>query len=217
MKLFIIPGGGDPESEDYKKGFELIETEAIKREFEDMHIFKFPGHFSLTGDQEFLNQKVAASIVEEKLLEREKQHLPYVIFSRSYGCGVAMEVLSKQTLPNLQRIVLWGPTPILGIYKATVFDKDKIEKAKITKGCYVNYETYKSCNPVEIQLLNYNGEHQLYIGAGSLDEHCKPEFLDFLEKYIGKRKKMKYIRIPKLKHEVTEFNEEYINLIFGRQ
>jgi len=93
MKLFIISWGGKPA-------------------FEDINISKFLGHFNFRSG--IFESKVAASIIREKLLEWEKQNLPCSIFSRSCGCDVAIEVLSKQILPNLQRIVLWWASTDFG-------------------------------------------------------------------------------------------------------
>lgn len=220
MILFIIPGGGDPENGEYKKGFELIRSEAEKRNFSEINIFKFPGHFSFTRDKGYLNQKVASGIVLQGLSKAEERKQEYAIFSRSFGCGITLELLLKYDFSHLKRVVLWGPAPIISIYTAAVYDTNGIEKAKKDKGCYLNFETYKTCTPLEIQLLEYQGKHNIYIGAGSEDIYCKPIFFDFLKQYIGKENlKRKCIllnpHIKGLKHEVTEYNEEYIDLIFG--
>lgn len=216
MKLFIVPGGGDPESELYKQGFDLIKEEATKRGFESVFVFKFPGHFSLTGDKEFLNQKVAKEIVLKEILKAEEAKTDYNLFGRSYGCGVIMELLLNHKFNHLKRVVLWGPSPILNIYRVTVFDKVAIEIAKKEKGCFVNEESYTSCNPFEIQLLEYHGKQKVIICAGKLDKHCKPVFFDFLKSYLGEKENITIeTPIEKLEHEVTGHNEQYINLIFG--
>ncbi|MBK7932034.1 MAG: hypothetical protein IPK01_00790 [Acidobacteria bacterium] len=138
-----------------------------------------------------------------------------MIFARSYGCGVVMSLLLEHELQHLVRTVLWGPTPIVGIYRVTVHDKEAIEQAKTKKGCFVDDSTYKSCVPFEIQLLCYEGSNLLNIGAGSLDKHCRPSYFTFLESYTGPKTNVSYTMISGLAHEVTERDERYAQFIFG--
>lgn len=214
MKLLIIPGGGDPESTDYKLGFDLLRDEAAVRGFEDVFIFKFPGHSSWNGEKSFHNQKVSSEILAAELLKMEKLNLSYMLYARSYGCGIVMKVILENSLPNLKRVVLWGPSPIVAIYKATVLDKALIENAKKHKGCFLSEETYLSCDPFEIQLLNYNGNHIINVGAGTEDTFCKPVFFSFLNDYI-KLNNVTFTTISGLAHEVTVRDKRYLDFVFG--
>lgn len=134
MKLIIVPGGGDSASPIYKKGFDLIIDEAEKRGINEHEILRFPGHFSLTGNSQFLNQVTAAEATLKSLQEPEKAGREYMIFARSFGCGVVMSLLLNHSLPNLKRTVMLGPTPDVGIYKVTIYDIDKDRASKEGKG-----------------------------------------------------------------------------------
>lgn len=211
MKLFIVPGGGDPEAEAYRKGFALIESQARRREYDEVFIFKFPGHFSLTGRNAAHNQKTAAQKVSRKLLQTEAAGVQYTIFARSYGCGVVMSVLLKHRLPNLQHILLWGPTPAIGIYEVTVYHQNAIKRAKREKGCFVDSSSYESCLPLDIQLLEYKGSHTLNLWSGTRDEHCRRTYFPFLRDYLGERADLKYSRVRVF---VTRLPSIYLDLVF---
>ena len=214
MKLIIVPGGGDPVSPIYKKGFELVMDEAEKRGITEHKILSFPGHFSCTGDSQFLSQVTAAEITLETLQGLEEEGSEYMIFARSFGCGVVMSLLLDHSFRNLKRTVMWGPTPAVGIYEVTVHDTEKIERAKKEKGCYVDETTYASCVPFEVQLLRYQGPNILNIGAGSLDRHCNTTYFPFLESYVGPKDTVCFTSISGLDHEVTEYDERYMQLLF---
>ncbi len=164
-----------------------------------------------------MNQQVAKDIVLKEVLKAESERIPYNLFGRSYGCGIIMELLLNNKFTYLNRVVLWGPSPIVNIYRVTVFEKAAIEIAKKEKGCFVNEESYTSCNPFEIQLLKYEGPQKIIIGTGKLDKHSKPVFIDFLKAYVGEKESVFFEKpIDDVGHEITSYNEQYINLIFGK-
>jgi len=212
--LIIIPGGGDPKNGDYKKGFDLIKKEAEKIGFTSVKILKFPGHYSFSGDSEYLNQDTAANVLSAKLKKLEAQKTHYSIVARSYGCGVTMQVLLQNEFKYLQNVKLWGPTPILGMYKVILSDPKNIPYAA-TKGCILNKDTYYSCDPFEVQLMKYKGNISIDIGAGTLDKHCKPSFIQYLIEYIEPNPMISYHHISGLHHEVISFDERYFKFIFG--
>ena len=213
-KLLIIPGGGDPASPLYKKGFDLVKEEALKRGFESVEILKFPGHLSYSDEELFLNQEIASKILIDYLKILEKKGLHYTIFGRSYGCGVILRALSNLNLYKLESIKLWGPVPILGLYQVILGLPENILIAK-EKGCNLNIESFNSCIPFEIQLFKYNNTIPLKIGIGSLDKYSKPSFYNFLEEYIPIKENVSYTILEGLEHEVLEKNEGYFNFIFN--
>jgi hypothetical protein len=215
-KLFILPGGGDPENEKYKRGFDLIKGEAISRGINEIEILKYPGHSSYDEGIGVLNQEIATEIVRASLLKSEELKEPYMVYARSYGCGVIMKLILEVNLKYLHRIVLWGATPIVEIYRLTVLESEIIESSKTEKGCYVSEETYRTCEPFEIQLLKYKGKKSIYIGAGTNDKLCKPVYFNFLSNYIL-NSNISFTQISGLEHEVTEYDERYIQFVFGNK
>ncbi len=214
--LFIFPGGGDPECFDYKAGFDLIEEQAKLRGYTVIKIFKYPGHFSYTGQNEFLNLKTAKETVLPYILEAETKGIEYDFYARSYGCGVVMDILLNNTLNFLNKVTLWGPVPIVHMYEVCIHDASAVSYARERKGCWLNDDSFHSVEPFEIQLMKYNGKQILQLGTGELDIHCKPIFFEFLVSYIPDNSKFRVMTIKGLKHEVISFNADYINLIFEK-
>jgi len=211
--LIIIPGGGDPENEIYKKSFQLIKEEALLQGFSNVEVLSFPGHKSYSEKETFLNQKESSIILTKYFNDLESKNIKYSVFARSYGCGVLMASLLENDFPGLVDVKLWGPVPVLCLYDAILGQPENIEKAK-SKGCFLNSESFNSCEPFEIQVYRYSRPLIIKIGVGTLDKYSKLSFYNFLIDYTNNKKNINYTIINGLEHEVLSKNLEYFNFIF---
>jgi hypothetical protein len=213
-KLLVLAGAGDPISDMYLPVYRLIEFEAKKRENEVI-ILSYPGHVSVSNYDCDLEVNSSLKVLNHEIVKLERQKLKYNIFCRSYGCFVIMSYLLKNDLKYVDRIVLWGPSPSIVVYDTTVFDQECILNAKKNKGSNLSLKTFNSIEPFEISLLKYNKANKIIIATGSEDKHCKREYFNFLRAYI-KNDLIKFKIIKGISHEVVEYNEEYIKMIFGK-
>lgn len=214
--LFVLPGGGDPNFELYKKVYYIISHFSPRNEYENVEILSYPGHLSFSESNNDLEVQSSVESVINYFLDKENKKESYDVICRSYGCSVFMNILLDCNLQYVDKITFWGPSPYLNYYKVIMKDEEVGTEIGLEKGVRLSSKTFNSIAPIEIQLMKYKGTQTIRIGTGELDKHCKPIFLDFLNEYLDKDKRFVYQVIPGVGHEVDYPNEEYLKYLFGK-
>lgn len=216
MKIIVFSGGADPYTT-YKDVYKLLENEANKRGFTEFILKNYPGHFSY-DDCSVLSVAGTVKIIHSSILELEKKKEPYLVLCRSYGCHPFVEYLKNKhlNLSYLKKVVLWAPCPYYLWYSYLIKNFEETKNMLEGKDVRITKEWFGEIYPIELSVNEISADFpfNIYITSGTLDNDYSEHFHNLL-KGINKNPKISFPeRIEGLKHSVTEYNKEYIDLIF---
>lgn len=208
--LVIVPGGGDPNNLKYKKTYDLIIRKndfnkkckiGIDKYYDRIDIIPLYGHETYNNENDVITYwdcKLSAEIISSKLtkLDSDNEIDSYDIFARSGGCYVTLMSFKKTTPKKLGKIIFYGPATFDEV--KTLF-KDQYEETKIScvkKGLYINENTFKSFDPFENLICDYNLNNKIEVGFGKYDDYSNWVYADYISSVI-KLNKIKNIEVKK--------------------
>jgi hypothetical protein len=215
-KFLVIPGMSSPTNENYVDVYSLLEEEALKREY-DFEILYLPGQAGIEGEYGF--EKCAEAICERLVtLQQNENGLRFMALSA--GCPLLLSSLARLdkkgiTLPKIENIVLYGPSPYQQYWKSLTEENGMSKiglSTKVMKDCFKQWE------PIEYLLPRTKYVTKTVVG--SLDNYVPLFFLDYLSSLCAqsKNKLVTFHPIDGCGHNVkktTENNWEfYIDTIF---
>lgn len=216
MKLIIFPGAGDPEDECYRMVYDVIKNEALKRNFSEVIIAKYPRHHSCST-----NSKLTISSTVEVMLNQvnsiEKTNEEYIIICRSYGCSAFMSSLKLLNGKTnfLRKVIMWGATSYHTWHILGLRDIEKSIKRGKDKGVNIAKDFFKELYPIENSINEIdNIIFPIYFCSGDKDSFYTIEFHNYLRSIC----KNPNIHFPHLieneEHEIRNPKQEYFDLIF---
>lgn len=217
MKLIIFPGAGDPKDECYDIVYNVIKNEALKRNFSEVLIAKYPGHYSFNTNSK-LSISSTIKIMLKQINSIEETNEDYIVMCRSFGCTAfldTLKILNGKT-KFLRKVILWGATSFHTMYILGFRDIEKTIKKGKSKGVKITKDFFKEFYPIE-NSINEIGDvnFPIYFCSGENDSFYPIEF----HKYLRSICKNPNIHFPNLikneEHEITNHNNEYFNLIFN--
>jgi hypothetical protein len=212
--LLIIPGTGDPNHPKYIKVYELLKTHALNQGYIRVIIPTLFGHESHEY-KEHIHLTKNAELVSNEITILESLQQPYDVICRSYGCSVFFEFyrLSSLAFSNLNRVIMWGPSPYYIYYKFGLKQIENFaEKGKL-KGSILNEQLFKTMYPFELHVKEFNNDIDLTIATGTLDHYCSEAYLNYL-KNDNPDKKISFQILDNLPHAVEQENKPYLDLLF---
>jgi len=176
QRVLVLPGSSNPRgSEKYKKVIELIEDLAVQKGYE-CKLLNYPGQ---CGDS--VNALSYASALEAALAKCA-EYRPRWIISRSFGCWIAVGVLScvHQWVDACEGAILWGPG--LASTTARVWP-DRATRAREVEGhrqygTYLAEDFFETLPPIED--LVGTCRCNLRIARGTCDDLNTRKDLDYL-------------------------------------
>ena len=214
-----MPGSTDPNHKDskhdYSKRYRLVSDEALKRGYKSIEIISWIGQNS--GQNGIMNLDTASNYLKIKMIDLENGGTPYDIFAFSWGANVCLKTLFDIEEPNyLQRTVLWGIDEYWRMVKYFDPYTDTCETiiGLKKKGASIksDFLTYEFSN--EFLLCNYRHKNKVLVAFGENDDKSSPAFADYLKSFVTKSN-ISYHIVAEVGHVVSEYNEEYLNCLFG--
>lgn len=217
MKLLIFPGAGDPDYENYRFVYDLLKGEALKLDFSEVIVVKYPGHNSYKIKSE-LKISSTIKVMIKHIQSFEKSNEEFIIICRSYGCSPFMDVIKilNGKIPFLKKAILWGATSFHLWHKLSFVDIEKSIKKGKKKGVNIAKDFFKELYSIENSINEVdNINFPVYFCSGDKDSYYPIQFHNYL-KSICKNPNIHFPALIKDEgHEITNPNPEYLKLIFN--
>jgi len=211
-KLIILSGAGDPENEKYKIVYNLIIHFAETLNYGEIIIQGWVGQAS-NAEKGFLNMSEATESATSLFKKHEENEIGYDVICRSFGTGVFLNMCQKLELKKIGFASLWGMPTYTTFYELF---KEKLVETIVSsrnKGVNFNESFFDSVIPFDLLLNRFNQNFRVNIVNGSDDIYSPLAFHHFLKKSF-KNRNLKFSLIDGLHHEVTEYQQEYLEKLF---
>jgi pimeloyl-ACP methyl ester carboxylesterase len=210
-RLIVAPGLSSPHHPDYIAYYEPLLFASRERGYEPM-IVQYPGHMDVRGMTKGDFSPAGAQSALKAAIENGGD-APVRIIGISFGCVTALAAANELKLPNIERVVLWGPSPYWCSQRAFVHGYG-IEH--LGKGAHVKswHSFFQQLEPLEVLLSDV--KYPCRIAAGSLDRYCPAEYLQYL-RATTERMDGNYIKVtapvPECEHNVLSSEPGYPNYL----
>lgn len=230
--LLILPGGSNPQTELYKKVYNVISSAAKER-----YIYKevygdvrWPGQFAADTYEDAPFKTFTASVEVAAKAIHDLAHEPFDILARSYGCNVALYLASQKIWEKAPRkMMLWGPSPYWKYWRMWVRDVKENQQKFKEKGLKIDHTFFRTLEPIEALITDVN--IPTVVAAGTEDSMCDLHFFRYLQAIVEANEKSKrnertgelYVKfsmpVNGAKHEVTDDDgkqivDDYVKALF---
>lgn len=221
-ETLVIPGLGSPESQLYRKVYDLLASAARQRDM-PMRCLRYEGHGHLANGR--IDGEIELPGVAQGIADQVRQSpMQSTLVCRSFGCLLPgyLALHHDLKLQDFRRIALWGPVPYFHMWKlfgtaARVAEKNSEAEAK---GARLAPDFFQSITPLEASceaLL----DTEVVIAVGTADGYTTPAFAEFLATIVrGAGNPNVNVRIVEnAPHEMTAAQgqnviTDYLNALF---